>query len=210
MQQGKRVGLAAALVCVFTPGLFADTFTFFSFEGGRTGGTPFTKTVNGLSASFSSDGDPEGFIVGFFPILNPTGLSLLECNFCFLTLTIDFSAPQTAFLTAFGTAVPRGTSSGLPFDLTAFNGASEVGSATATGVVPPGLPLAFGVLNFSGPAFDRVVLTAPTAEAFWIPDGVGVIAATIVPEPSSLSLVAFAGFVGFCVSAITRLRRRGA
>jgi hypothetical protein len=31
-----------------------------------------------------------------------------------------------------------------------------------------------------------------------------------VPEPSSLSLVAFVGFVGFCASAITRLRRRGA
>jgi hypothetical protein len=154
MQQGNRIGLAAVLVCVFTPGLFADTSTFFSFEGVRTGGTPFTKTVNGLRASFSSDGDPDGFIVGFFPILNPTGLSLLECNFCFLTLTIDFSAPQTTFLTAFGTTVPRGTSSGLPLDLTAFNGASEVGSTTTTGVVPPGgLPLAFGVLNFSGPAF---------------------------------------------------------
>jgi len=210
MNQGKRVGLAAVLVFVITPGLFADTLTFFSFEGGRAGGTPFTKTVNGLSASFSSDGDPDGFTVGFFPILNPTGLSLLECNFCFLTLTIDFSAPQTSFLTAFGTAVPRGTSSGLPFDLTAFNGASEVGRATTTGVVVPGLPLALGVLNFSGPAFDSVVLAAPTAEGFWILDGVTVIAGPTVPEPCSLSLVAFGGLVSFCVIAITRLRRRGA
>ena len=211
MKHGTRIGLAALLVCVFTPGLFAATVTVFSFESVRTGGTPFTQTVNGLRASFSSDGDPDGFIVGFFPILNPTGLSLVEqCNFCFLTLTIDFSAPQTTFLTAFGTTVPRGTSSGLPFDLTAFNGASEVGSATATGVVPPGgLPLAFGVLNFSGPAFDSVVLTAPTAEAFWIIDGVAVIATPTVPEPNSLSLVAFVGLVGFCVIAITRLRRRG-
>jgi hypothetical protein len=45
MQQGNRIGLAAVLVYVFTPGLFADTvFTFSSGDGG----TPFTKTVNGL------------------------------------------------------------------------------------------------------------------------------------------------------------------
>jgi hypothetical protein len=134
----------------------------------------------------------------------------VECNFCFLTLTVDFSAPQTSISTAFGTTVPTGMPSGLPLDLTAFNGASEVGSATATGVVPDGLPLAFGVLNFSGPAFDSVVLSAPTAESFWILDGVAVSAASTVPEPNSLSLVAFVGFVGFCASAIARLRRRGA
>jgi hypothetical protein len=210
MKHGTRIGLAALLVCVVTPGLFADTVTLFSFENVRTGLTPFTKTVDGLRASFSSDGDPDGFIVGFFPILNPTGLSLVEqCNFCFLTLTIDFSAPQSTFLAAFGTTVPRDTSSAPPFDLTAFSGASEVGSATTTGAVVPGLPLALGVLNFSGPAFDSVVLAAPTAEGFWILDGVTVIATPTVPEPSSLSLVAFVGFVGFCVIAITRLRRRG-
>ena len=100
-------------------------------------------------------------------------------------------------------------SSGVPFDLTAFNGASEVGSATATGVVPPGFPLAYGFLSFSGPAFDSVVLSAPTADAFWI-DDVAVNAVPTVPEPSSLSLLAFVGFVGFCASAITRLPRRGA
>ena len=189
MQQRNRIALAAVLACVLTPGLFADTVTFFSFENVRTGLTPFTKTVDGLRASFSSDGDPDGFIVGFFPILNPTGLSLVEqCNFCFLTLTIDFSAPQTTFLAAFGTTVPRDTSSAPPFDLTAFNGASEVGSATTTGVVVPGLPLALGVLNFSGPDFDRVALTAPTAEAFWILDGVVVSAAPTFRNPARYRL----------------------
>jgi hypothetical protein len=210
MKQGNRIGLAAVLVCVFTPGLFADTFTFFDFESVNTGGTPFTKTVNGLGASFSSNGDPGGFAIGFFPLLNPTGLSLLECNLCFLTLAIDFSAPQTSISTAFGTFSQTGVPS-VPLNLTAFNGASEVGSATASGVVPPGgLPLASGVLDFSGPAFDSVVLSAPTADAFWILDGVAVSAVPTVPEPSSLSLVAFVGFVGFCASAIKRLRRRGA
>jgi hypothetical protein len=209
MKQGNRTGLAAVLVCVVTPGLFADTATFFNFEDVMTGLTPFNQTVNGLKASFSSDGDPDGFIVGFFPILNPTGLSLVEqCNFCFLTLTIDFSAPQTTFLAAFGTTVPRDTSSAPPFDFTAFNGASEVGNVTTTGVVVPGLPLALGVLNFSGPAFDSVVLASPTAEGFWILDGVTVIAGSTAPEPSSLSLVALAGCAGLAVGATTRLRRR--
>jgi hypothetical protein len=36
---------------VVTPGLFADTVTFFSFENVRTGLTPFTKTVDGLRAA---------------------------------------------------------------------------------------------------------------------------------------------------------------
>jgi hypothetical protein len=117
MKQGNRIGLAAVLVYVSTPSLFAATFTFFNFDSVTTGGTPFTETVNGLGASFSSNGDPGGFAVGFFPLLNPTGLSVVECNLCFLTLTIDFSAPQTSISTVFGTALPTGVSSGLPFDL---------------------------------------------------------------------------------------------
>ena len=207
MKQGNRIGLAAVLVCVFTPSLFADTvvFTFGSAEGG----TPFTETVNGLGASFSSDGDPHGFEVLFAPLLNPLEAVLLDNDLSFLTLTIRFSAPQTSISTVFGTILPTGVPSGLPFDLTAFNGASEVGSATATGVVAPIFPIAFGVLSFSGPAFDSVVLSSPKAAAFWI-DGFVVNAGPTVPEPSSLSLVAFVGFVGLCVIAITRLRRPGA
>ena len=203
MKQGKRIGLAAVLMYVFTPGLFAGTvFTFGSDEGG----TPFTLTANRLEASFNSNGDPGGFEVGFFPILNPTGLSLVECNHCDLDLTIGFSAPQTSIAMLFGTFLQTGVPS-VPFNLTAFSGASQVGAATATGIVPPGVPLAFGGIRFSGPAFDSVVLSAPAADSFWILDGVAVSAAETVPEPSSISLLALGGF---CVSAVTRLRRRAA
>ena len=209
MKQGNRIGLAAVLVCVFTPGLFADTvvFTFGSAEGG----TPFTETVNGLGASFSSDGDPNGFEVIDFPPLNPLGPVLADqvrMDGSFLTLTIGFSAPQTSFSTVFGTTLQSRSDPDPPFDLTAFNGASEVGSATATGVLAPIFPIEFGVLSFSGPAFDSVVLLSPKAAAFWI-DGLVVNAGPTVPEPSSLSLVAFVGLVGFCAGAIKRLRRRG-
>ena len=203
MQQRNRIGLAAVLVCVFTPGLFADTiFIWSSGDVGR--GTPFTKTVDGLEASFSSDGDPNGFeVISFLP-LNPLGPVLIDQVGSFLTLTIGFSAPQTSISMPFGTTLQSSVDPAPPFDLTAFNGASEVGSATATGVVAPIFPIAFGFLSFSGPAFDSVVLSSPKAAAFWI-DGFVVNAAPPVPEPSSLSLLAFVGFVGFCA-----LRRRRA
>jgi hypothetical protein len=197
------LALAAVLAYVFTPSLFAGTiFTFGSGEGH----TPFTLTANGLDASFSSNGDPGGFEVGFFPVLNPTGLSLVECSPCALSLTVNFSAPQMSIAMLFGTFLQRGAPS-VPFNLTAFNGASQVGAATASGVVPPGLPLAFGDISFSGPAFNSVMLSAPTADSFWILDGIAVSDAPTVPEPSSMSILAF---VGFCGLAITRLRRRGA
>jgi hypothetical protein len=71
---------------------------------------------------------------------------------------------------AFGTFLQAGASS-VPFNLTAFDDASQVGTATETGVLPPGVPLAFGGISFSGPASDRVALGAPTADSFWILDG---------------------------------------
>jgi len=202
MKYGK-LGLAAVLVYVFTPGLLGGTiFTFGTGEGH----TPFTLAAGGLEASFSSNGDPGGFEVGFFPVLNPTGLSLVECNSCALSLAIDFSAPQTRIAMLFGTFLQTGAPS-VPFNLTAFNGASQVGVATARGVVPPGLPLAFGDISFSGPAFSRIVLSAPTADSYWILDGIAVSDAPTVPEPSSMSILAF---VGVCGLAIRRLRRCGA
>jgi hypothetical protein len=210
MQRGNRIGLAAVLVCVFTPGLFANTITVFNLDSiSENTGTPFSDTVAGLEASFSSDGDPGGFVVGssFDLFANLTG-NVLSNNGAVqpnLTLTIAFSAPQTSISTPFAVAT---TDESVPLNLTAFNGASEVGSTSATGTIPFGFEIPEGVISFSGPAFNSVVLSSP-ADAFFI-DNVTVTAASTAPEPSSLSLVALAGFVGLCVSAITRLRRRGA
>jgi hypothetical protein len=201
MKQVQRLGWAALSILMFAPGLFAGTiFTFGSSEGH----TPFTLTADGLQASFSSNGDPGGFAVGFFPVLNPTGRSLVECNPCALDLTIDFSAPQTSIAMLFGTYIKTGTPS-VPFHLTAFDGSSKTGEITATGVVPPDLPFAFGDITFSGSAFDRVVLSAPTADSFWILDGIAVSDTSAAPEPSSVSLLALAGF---CGAAVARARSR--
>jgi hypothetical protein len=203
MKQGNRIGIAAVLACVFTPGLFANTITVFDLEDFPVGsGTPFTDTVAGLQASFSSNGDPGGFTVDdSMGILKTLTGNILVSGASNFTLTIDFSAPQTSISTNFATDPEPETFE--PLNLSAFNGASEVGSTSATGVIPPGFELPEGVISFSGPAFNSVVLSSP-AFGFAI-DNVTV---STVPEPSSLSLVAFAGFVGLCVSAITRLRRR--
>ena len=185
-----------------SPSLLGSTDPIFNFDSDAVGkATAFTDTVGGLSATFTTSGDPGGFVVGptFFATL--TGNVLLDpgpAGLNNLTLTIAFSAPQTSISMNFATD----TLIGVPFDLSAFNGATLVGSSTATGTMPSGFFFPEGVISFSGPAFNRVVLSAPTALDFAI-DNVNV-NVTAVPEPGSLSLVAF-GLFGAIV--ITRLRR---
>jgi hypothetical protein len=127
----------------------------------------------------------------------------VECNSCELSLRVDFGATQTSIATLFGTFLQTGVPS-VHFHLTAFNGALQVGSTSAAGVVPPGLPLAFGDINFGGPAFTSIVLSAPMAESFWILDGIAVSDTPPIPEPSSMSMLAY---IGLCGLAIKQLRR---
>jgi hypothetical protein len=221
MHRGSGIGLGV-LVCVFmSSSVFASAIPIwgsqfpvwgsqglssdpvFNFDADLVGKpTPFTDTVSGLGATFTSSGDPGGFAVvpSFFKTL--TGNVLLDpgpANLNNLTLTILFSAVQTSISMNFAT----NSGTGVPFNLNAFNGASAVGSATATGVIPPGFGFPEGVVSFSGPTFNRVVLSAPAALDFAI-DNVSVNA---VPEPGSLSLLAF-GALG--AIAITQLRHLGA
>jgi hypothetical protein len=179
MKQGNRIALAAVLACVFTPGLCASTvFSFDSFPMGTV--TPFTDTVAGLQASFSDDGDPGGFEVvpTFFKTLTGNVLTdgISDWNFD-ETLTIAFSAPQTSISMNFAL---DSVFSDTPFDLSAFNGATAVGSSTATGTIPCcGIDFPEGVISFSGPAFNSVVLSSP-AILFSI-DNVTVSAVPTVP-----------------------------
>jgi hypothetical protein len=162
--------------------------------------TQFTDTVSGLAATFSSSGDPGGFVIlpTFFSTL--TGNVLLDpgpAGLDNLGLTIVFSAPQTSISLNFAT----NSAAGVFLNLSAFSGASAVGSAAASGIIPLGFTFPEGVISFSGPAFDRVVLSSLALD-FAI-DNVTVNA---IPEPGSLSLFTF-GALGSL--AFARLRRRG-
>ena len=193
-----------ALYCIFllagTPALSRAAIVY-SFDTDLLGkATPFTDTVSGLGATFTSSGDPGGFVVfqSFFSTL--TGNVLLDpgpANRNNLALTIAFSAVQTSISMNFAV----NSAAGVPLNLDAFNGASPVGSATATGIIPPGFGFPEGVISFGGTPFNRVVLSSPAFD-FAI-DNVTV---NVIPEPNSLSLFALGIFSSGSL-AIARLRR---
>jgi hypothetical protein len=93
------------------------------------------------------------------------------------------------------------SAAGVLFNLNAFHGASAVGSAAASGVIPLGFSFPEGVISFSGPAFDRVVLSSAALDL-----AIDNVSVDAVPEPGSLSLLVF-GALGALATA--RLRRRG-
>ena len=175
----------------------------FNFDTDAVGkATTFTDTVGGLSATFSSSGDPGGFAVesSFFDTL--TGNVLVDpgpANAPNLTLSILFSAPVTTISMDFAT----NSAAGVPFDLSAFNGTTGVGSTTATGSIPGGFAFPEGVISFSGATFNRVVLSVPGAPDFAI-DNVSV--TTALPEPGSISLLVL-GVGAIALAQVRRLRR---
>ncbi len=160
--------------------------------------TQFSDTAGGLSATFSSPGDPGGFVVQptMFQALNgnvlgdpgPAGLSNIP-------LTIDFSSDLSAIDLVFATA-DFGTPS--PFTLTAYSGGTQVGSTSATGTVPAGFTFPEGELAFVGPAFDRVVLST-TAPDFAIDE----VAAVTTPEPAAIWFAGL-GLIAFAAAGLAR------
>jgi hypothetical protein len=155
--------------------------TIFSFESDALGiSTGFTDTVSGLSATFSSPADPGGFTIApsFFSTL--TSHVLLDpgpVNANNLALTILFSSAVSDISMLFAT----NSQPGVPLVLNAFNGATFVGTASASGAIPLGFTFPEGSLSFSGSPFNRVVLSSVALD-FAIDN----VSATAVPEPASL------------------------
>ncbi len=170
----------AALSCMAMQA--ASTFNFDSDTVGTN--TQFTDTSNGISATFLSPGDPGGFSIQpavFFQAL--TGNVLGDpgsSGFQGLSLEIDFSTNLSALSLLFSTA-DFGTAS--PFTLTAYEGATQVGSVSATGVVPIGFTFPEGEIAYSG-GFNRVVLSS-TAPDFAIDD----VVVAAAPEPNTFLLL---------------------
>jgi hypothetical protein len=151
--------------------------------------TPFTDTINGLQATFSSPGDPGAFDVtsvsSFF--LNLTGNALSNSGATkanYLPLDITFSHPVSSITLNFATLGSAGT----PFYLTAFTGAinsSVAGSTLATGTVPKGYFFPEGLVTLTVPTgFDSVVFSSPASGM--AVDNIIVTETAPVPEASSV------------------------
>ena len=170
----------------------------FNFDTDTGSFTPFTDTVDGLSATFTSPADPGGFAVGssFFSTL--TGGVLLDpgpASANGLPLTISFNALLGSLSLDFAT----NSGVGVPLQLQAFDDALPAGATSAMGTIPPGFSFPEGSISISG-AFNEVVLSS-TAFDFAIDN----IAVTLVPEPSDFVLIGLA--LGAC--ALLRFRSRG-
>ncbi len=157
----------------------------FTFESDAVGtATKFSNTVNGITATFSSPTDPDGFEV--FP---PLG---------FLTLTGNFLGPgantpaQTPLTIVFSTNVSSislnfGLDDAGALTLKAYEGSTLVGTVSVTGVIPSGFDQPEGSISFDGATFDSVVLNSTSTDFFAI-DNVDVRSAT-VPEPATVLLL---------------------
>jgi hypothetical protein len=197
--------LAGLLFLLTASAPLVPAATVFNFDADTVGkGTPFTDTVGGLSATFSSSGDPGGFVIAttFFKAL--TGNVLFEpgpAGVNNLTLTVLFSVPQTNISLNFAT----NSAPGVLFNLNAFNNAAAVGSVSEAGVIPPGFSFPEGLISFTGSTFNRVVLSSPALD-FSI-DNVTVNAGTTVPEPGTL---AFFMLAALAAPAVGRIRKGAA
>ena len=198
-----NVLIAAALLFAGQAALRADALFNFDSDSGET---TFSDTSNGVTATFSSSADPGGFAVGpsFFsaPMTGNVLLDPGSAGLSNLALDILFSQDSTSISLDFAI---NGTPSDV-FTLSAFEGATLVGSVNASGVVLSSFPQ--GSISFNGGTFNNVVLTA-TGFDFAI-DNVDLASTSGVPEPASVYLLAAALLALFGAAKLPRSRRNQA
>jgi hypothetical protein len=180
----------------------ANASTTFNFDGDSPGtSTLFTDSANGISATFSSLADPGGFTIygSMFETLTgnvlgdpgPAGLDNLELN-------IVFSQDLSAIILDFATSDFLTPS---PFTITAFEGSTQVGTATSTGQFLPGFIFPEGEIAFEGGPFNTIVLSSAAMD--FAVDNITVIAA---PEPGTSALLG----AGLLLTGLPSMRRRKA
>jgi hypothetical protein len=194
-----KLFLPMALLCAA-----ANASTVFNFDSDNLGTyTTFTDTVNGLSATFSSSGDPGGFVI--FPsmfetltgnVLGDPGGPPFANN---LALDVAFSQNLSAIALDFATA---DFSTPSPFTITAYENSALVGSASSTGSFLSGFTFPEGEISFAGDAFNQIVLTS-TAPDLAV-DNLAVSPIAAAPEPGNLSLLG----AGLLLASIPFVRRR--
>lgn len=178
----RRVLLASAVLALLVPAgrVQAATFNFDALAPGTS--TPLVLSDGGVTATFTSPGGNFfAFPVGGLAVTMSGNLLIHGADASPDTLTVAFSAPQSVLSVQF---LLNTQSAVTPFSLTAFLGATQVGTSSATGAL---FTFTEGTLNFSGATFDRVVLTS-AAQDFGI-DNLTVRPAD-VPEPGIITLLA--------------------
>ena len=177
----------------------ARASTIFSFDNDTVGtSTQFTDTVNGLSATFTSSGDPGGFTIAPSIFQALTGNVLGDPGPAFLpnlTLTASFNTDLSAVDLLFATSDFVTAS---PFTLAAYEGNRLVGSTTATGAFQGTFPE--GEIAFSGAAFNTIVLSS-TATDFAIDD----VQVSATPEPATAGMYLL---TGLALAGVSRFRGR--
>lgn len=183
----------ATLLALSSIGTAGALYTFEDIAAGKA--VPFSDTVNGLTAAFSSSGAVCD--IGILGLSLQSGNALIT-DFCVpgpvSPISVAFSSPLSSVLMDFATA-GSGT-----LTLTAFLGAAQVGSTSATGTVLTSVPE--GVIGFSGAPFDNFTLSAPFAISI---DNLN---ASVVPEPGSV-LLAGAAMLGLAAFGWRRAHAPG-
>ncbi len=186
----------------------AHATAVFNFDGDSLGtATGFTDTDNasGLSATFSSNNDPGGFVVYQSPFQTLTGNVLGDpgpSGQDGLTLNVAFNQVLNAVTLDFATSDFNTAS---PFTLDAFYNGTLVGTATQTGQFLSGSSFPEGEIAFDSSNFNQITLSSPAAD--FTVDNITVAAAP-APEPASLALIALA-FTAFGVPCLRRKRASG-
>jgi len=177
---GKKHSVFPVLCGAFLFSAISCNAALFTFEGLVTGlTTPFTDTVDGLSATFSGSAsvcDAAGLFA------NLTGNVLIQ-GLCVGPqsgmLSITFSSDITNLSLAFANQAGPGT-----LTVTAFENVTQVGTGILNSSVPPGRFNGEGLGGISG-TFNRVTLVGSTVLAL---DNVDATAAG-VPEPSAAAMI---------------------
>jgi hypothetical protein len=193
----RKLSLIVVYFALWLHPLPSKADAIFDFESdAQFTTTPFTNTVNGLSAIFTGP-MVENTIGGTASICDTDAFfatltrNVLIESFCisrqFGPIGIRFSSDVKTLSFAF---VIQGRGGSLT--LQAFENATPVGTATFLGSLPDGRPNEEGFATFDG-TFNSVILVPGNNFRF----GIDNVNAATVPEPATLRTIAGTGFLLF-------------